>query len=282
LAKDRFLPRQLASVGDRLVFSNGIFGLSLAAIILLIIFKGETHHLIPLYAIGVFLSFTLSQGGMVLHHFREKQPGWIRSCCFNLLGAITTLIVLVVIATTKFAMGAWMVILFIPLLVFIFTRIHTHYLIVGKELTLIGLTPPEKLEPYRHSVIIPVSGIHRGVLDALRYALSISDDVRACYVETDSKTTARMQIEWQKWAKDVPFVVLKSPYRSVIRPLLEYIDDLEKITHRDMITIIIPEFVTLKWRHQILHNQTALMIRTALLFKPGKVVTSVRYHLQKT
>jgi hypothetical protein len=282
LAKDRFLPRQLASLGDRLVFSNGILGLSLSAILLICFFKGETHLLIPLYAIGVFLSFTLSQGGMVLHHLREKRPGWVPALCFNLLGAITTTIILIVIATTKFMMGAWMVVLFIPLLVLIFTRIHTHYVNVGKELTLNGQTPPSKLEPYRHTVIVPISGIHRGVIDALRYALSISDDVRACYVEIDSATTEKMQAEWQKWAKEVPFVVLKSPYRSVITPLLEYLDDLEQTTHRDLITVIIPEFVTSKWRHQVLHNQTALLIRTALLFKPRKVVTSVRYHLRGT
>lgn len=282
LAKDRFLPRQLASLGDRLVFSNGILGLSLAAIFLILIFNGDTHSLIPLYAIGVFLSFTLSQSGMVLHHLREKQRGWVRSCFFNSIGAVTTSIILLVIGITKFLMGAWMVALFIPLLVFIFTRIHHHYLAVGKELTLLGKTPPAKLEPVKHTVVVPISGIHQGVIEALRYALSISDDVRACYVEIDSATTERMQIEWQKWAKGVPFVTLKSPYRSVITPLLEYIDDVEQTSHRDVITVIIPEFVTSKWRYQILHNQTALLIRTALLFKRGKVVTSVRYHLKGT
>ncbi len=282
LAKDRFLPRQLASLGDRLVFSNGILGLSLAAIFLLWIFKGETHLLIPLYAIGVFLSFTLSQGGMVLHHLKTRQPHWVPALCCNLLGAITTTVILIVIASTKFMMGAWMVIILIPILVFILTRIHVHYLNVGKELTLLGQTPPKKLDPYKHSVIVPISGIHRGVIEALRYALSISDDVRACYVEIDSTATEKMQAEWQRWAKEVPFVVLKSPYRSVITPLLEYLDDLEETTHRDLITVIIPEFVTSKWRHQVLHNQTALLIRAALLFKPRKVVTSVRYHLKDT
>jgi amino acid transporter len=282
LAKDRYLPRQLASLGDRLVFSNGILGLSLSAILLIILFKGDTHHLIPLYAVGVFLSFTLSQGGMVLHHLRKKEPGWMRSCFFNLLGAITTFVVLVVIASTKFFLGAWMVVVFIPLLVLLFTRIHSHYLTVGRELSLIGQAPPPRLDPIKHTVIVPISGIHRGVIEALRYALSISDDVRACYVEIDSNTTERMQIEWQKWAHEVPFVVLRSPYRSVIAPLLEYLDDVEQTTHGDMITVIIPEFVTSKWRYQILHNQTALLIRTALMFRRGKVVTSVRYHLKGT
>ena len=280
LAKDRFLPRQLAAIGDRLVFSNGILGLSLAAIILIVVFKGETHHLIPLYAVGVFLSFTLSQSGMVVHHLREKERGWRLALFFNLLGAITTCIILVVIGATKFLHGAWMVALCIPILVFIFTRIHNHYLAVGRELSLIGQTPPPSLEKIKHTVIVPISGVHRGVIEALRYALSISDDVRACYVEIDGPTTEKVRIEWKKWAHEVPFVVLKSPYRSVISPLLEYLDDIEQSVRGDMITVVIPEFVTSRWRYQVLHNQTALIIRTALLFKPGKVVTSVRYHLR--
>ena len=282
LAKDRFLPRQLASVGDRLVFSNGILGLSFAAVFLLVLFNGETHHLIPLYAIGVFLSFTLSQSGMVLHHLREREEGWAKSIVFNFVGAVTTFVVLMVIARTKFMMGAWMVILLIPILVFIFTRIHRHYLAVGKELSLVDQTPTSRLEPVKHTVVVPISGVHRGVIEALKYALSISSDVRACYVEIDAVTTERMQKEWKRWAHEIPFVVLKSPYRSVITPLIEYIDDVEQTTHGDMITVVIPEFVTKKWWHQVLHNQTAFLIRAALLWKRGKVVTSVRYHLRET
>ncbi|MFZ9596197.1 MAG: APC family permease, partial [Bdellovibrionia bacterium] len=282
LAKDRFLPRQLASLGDRLVFSNGILGLSFSAILLIILFKGETHRLIPLYAVGVFLSFTLSQGGMVLHHLREREKNWFRSLCFNLIGAITTFLVLGVIAITKFLSGAWMVVFLIPLLVFIFNEIHKHYVAVGRELSMSSDVVPPKLEPIKHTVIVPISGIHRGVIDALRYALSISDDVRACYVEIDSSATERMHLEWKKWAHEVPFVVLKSPYRSVITPLLDYLDDIEQTIHGDLITVIIPEFVTAKWWHQILHNHTALLIRAALLLKRGKVVTSVRYYLKGT
>jgi hypothetical protein len=282
LAKDRYLPRQLAGLGDRLVFSNGIMGLSVAAVALIVLFGGSTHHLIPLYAVGVFLSFTLSQGGMVKHHFVEKEPGWRLSAFFNGLGCLATAIVLFVIAYTKFVHGAWIITVAIPFFVFIFTRIHNHYLAVGRELSLVGVEPPKRLDPYKHTVIVPVSGIHRGVIDALRYALSISDDVRAAYVEIDPETTERMKEEWRKWAHEVPFVVLKSPYRSVIAPLLQYLDDVEETTHRDMITIIIPEFITAKWWHQILHNQTALLIRAALVFRRGKVVTSVRYHLKAT
>ena len=175
-----------------------------------------------------------------------------------------------------------MVILMIPIMILLFLRIHKHYLNVGKELSLVGVTPDPRFEPIRHTVIIPISGIHRGVLEALRYALSISPDVRACYVELDPEATERVKMEWSRWAPHVPFVVLKSPYRSVIQPLISYIDDVEEVSHDDMITVIIPEFVTAKWYHQFLHNQTAFLIRTALLFKRRKVVTSVRYHLHQT
>ncbi len=282
LAKDRFLPRQLASLGDRLVFSNGILGLSIAAAVLVILFNGETHHLIPLYAVGVFLSFTLSQAGMVKHHLKEREKNWKKSLFFNALGSFTTAIVLVVIATTKFMHGAWMVVLLIPLIVLFFNRIHHHYTIVGKELTLGPKDRDFQLAAVKHTVVVPISGIHRGVIDALRYAITISDDVRACYVELDAEATARVQAEWQRWATGVPLVILKSPYRSVIRPLMSYVDDISSVTNRELVTIVIPEFVTAKWRHSYLHNQTAFFFRTALMFKRGLVVTSVRYHLKSS
>jgi len=279
LAKDRFLPRQLASLGDRLVFSNGIVWLSVCAMVLIIMFKGETHHLIPLYAVGVFLSFTLSQGGMVFHHLREREPGWMKSLAFNGLGAISTAVVLTVITMTKFLSGAWMVVVLIPILVFIFYRIHRHYLDVGKELTLLDVSRPIAVQPLKHTVVIPISGIHRGIIEGIRYALSISSDVRACYVELDPEITDRVKEEWRKWAGQIPLVILKSPYRSVVSPVLDYINDVLETTKDDMVTVLIPEFVTAKWWQQFLHNQTAFFIRAALLFKRNCVVTSVRYHL---
>lgn len=280
LAKDRYLPRQLASLGDRLVFSNGIVGLSFAAGVLLVIFKGETIHLIPLYAVGVFLSFTLSQAGMVVHHLKEKEKGWRRSLFINGLGALTTLVVLLDIASTKFTHGAWMVVVAIPAMVMVFFQIHKHYIAVGKELNLMTRQAPATIRKIRHTVIIPVSGIHQGVLDAVEYATAISTDVRACYVELDSKASARMSEEWKRWLPSVPFVILKSPYRSVIEPLIKYIDDVEQVAHDDLVTVVIPEFVTAKWWHQLLHNHTAIFIRAALAFRRRKVVTSVRYHLK--
>ena len=283
IADDRFLPRQFKIRGDRLVFSNGIIGLSLFAIALIVFFKGRTHRLIPLYAVGVFLSFTLSQIGMVLYHLRHKKRGWTVRCFFNGLGGLTTSIVLLVIVITKFTHGAWIVVFLIPIMVFFFTRIHSHYLTVGKELTLIGHEPTShELKPVKHTVIIPVSGIHKGILEALRYALTISHNVRVCYIEFDPQTTERLLPQWKQWVPDIPLEVIKSPYRAIVRPLLRYIDRVEHETQSDMVTVIIPEFITKKWYHRFLHNQTAIFIRAALLFKPRKVVTTVHYHLRMT
>jgi amino acid transporter len=280
LAKDRYLPRQLASLGDRLVFSNGIAGLSLAAIFLIILFKGDTHHLIPLYAVGVFLSFTLSQLGMVIHHIKYKQPRWRRSLVFNLVGAITTAIVLVVIGATKFLHGAWMVILLIPLLVMGFKQIHRHYVYTAQKLARsAGAKVRDAVHTLRHTAIVPVSGIHQGVIDALSYAKSISKDVRACYVELNPEATIALKKEWADAAPNVALVVLKSPFRSVIAPIVDYIDNVEREMADDVVTVIIPEFVTARWYHQLLHNQTAIVLYAALRGRRDVVVTSVRYHL---
>lgn len=282
LANDRYLPRQFASIGDRLVFSNAITGLSIAAMFLVVIFRAQTHALVPLYAVGVFLSFTLSQAAMVVHHWKRRKPGRARSLFLHGVGGLTTGVVFAVISLTKFTHGAWMVFVLLAAMVWTFLRIHDHYLCVGRELSLIGQDPPKCLGKLQHTVIVPVSGIHRGVLDALRYALSISDDVRACYVELDPQATERIQQEWNHWAHEIPFVILKSPYRSVIGPVLEYINDVEKMTHNDVITVIIPEFVTTRLWHRLLHNQTAFLIRASLLFRRGIVVTNSRYHLSET
>jgi amino acid transporter len=280
LAKDRYLPRQLASQGDRLVFSNGVMGLSIIAGCLIWLFHAETIHLLPLYAVGVFLSFTLSQLGMVVHHKKSRHKGWRGSLLINATGAVVTFIVLMDIAVTKFLHGAWIVVLAIPVFILLFRKIYDHYLDVGRELNLMGTEAPAKFRKVKHTVVIPVSGIHRGVLDAVEYAQSISEDVRACYVDLNTQATERMESEWKRWVPGVPFVVLKSPYRSVVEPLIRYIDDVEQICHDDLVTVVIPEFVTTKWWHRLLHNHTAIFIRAALAFRKGKVVTSVRYHLK--
>jgi amino acid transporter len=278
LARDGFLPRQLASLGDRLVFSNGILGLSLAAIALLVAFKGDTHLLIPLYAVGVFLSFTLSQTGMIVHHWRTKHEGWRKSLAFNLLGAITTLLVLTVIAGTKFMGGAWMVVVLIPVLVAIFRRIKGHYVYTARQLTSAASRDHRPVAGLKHTAIIPVSGIHPGVLEAARYALSISTDARACYVELNPEQSRRLQELWKKTLPEIQLVILQSPFRSVIQPVIDYVDKVERETHDDVITVIIPEFVTERWYHKFLHNQTAILLYAALRAKRDIVVTSVRYH----
>ncbi|MBC7714312.1 MAG: APC family permease [Rhizobacter sp.] len=280
IAKDRFLPRQMSSIGDRLVFSNGIIGLTFSAALLLIIFKGSTHRLIPLYAVGVFLSFTLSQSGMIIHHLKTKAPHWKKGLMINGAGAITTFMVLIVIGITKFALGAWMVIILIPTLVLFFKQIKVHYLAVGHQLARDSYHQDLTKEGNEVFVaIVPISGIHPGVVKAVRYALTISKDVRVCYVDIDKDATAKMLKVWDKWSQGLPLEILESPYRSVLGPLLTYIDKVHVESGSEMISVVVPEFITKTWYHQFLHNQMTLVLRTALRFKPGKVVTSIKYYL---
>lgn len=279
ISRDGFLPRQFSSMGDRLVFSNGIIALSAAAAFLIVIFKGDTHHLIPLYAVGVFLSFTLSQSGMIVFHWRHRKPHWIKSLILNLVGAITTFAVLIVIALTKFLSGAWIVVILIPALVILFKKIQHHYRDVNDQLSRKLNRSLPATGRLGHVAVVPISGIHPGVLDAINYALSLTQDVRCCYVDIDSAHTSSLKTEWNKWAPNTQLVILDSPYRSVIGPVLSYLDLITKETYGDMITVVVPEFVTSKWYHQLLHNQTALLLRTALKFKRGKFITSVRYYL---
>lgn len=279
LARDGFLPRQLGSLGDRLVFSNGIIGLSLAALFLLVIFGGVTHHLIPLYAVGVFLSFTLSQLGMIRHHLRYKEKNWLRALLFNAVGAFTTFVILLVIAITKFTSGAWIVLILIPSMVWFFLQIKDHYLHVARKLGRISGDHSADVLPSSHAALVPVSNLHPGVLLALQYAKSISKDVRACYVELSPEATEKLKEHWQKTVPQVPLIVLPSPFRSVIEPVLQYIDNVRDEKQNHMVTVIIPEFVTKKWYHQFLHNQTAFVLKAYLWLKPNTIVTSVRYHL---
>jgi hypothetical protein len=276
MARDRFLPRQFMNQGDRLAFSNGILILSVLASVLLVVFEGDTHALIPLYMIGVFVSFTLSQAGMVVHWRRLREPGWRSSAVVNGFGAIVTGIVLVIVAMTKAAEGAWIIIVMIPVLVGIFEVTRRHYDHVAAELTLRGWHP----EPAgRHVVIVPIGGLQRAVVKALRYARTLSTDVRAVYVELDPSATDALRRQWAEWGQGVDLVVLESPYRSLMEPLLDYIEELQETEPAAYVTVILPEFVPRRlWQH-LLHNQHALLIKGALLFKPNVVVTSVPYHL---
>jgi len=281
LSRDRFMPRQLGRQGDRLVYSNGIAILSGLAILLLVLFGGDTHALLPLYAIGVFLSFTISQSGMVRRWLRLREKGWRWRVWINGLGAIVTAIVLATLAVTKFLEGAWIVVVIIPLLVGLFLIVRWHYEEVAIELSLDGLEgPPE----FRHTVLVLIGDVHRGVVRAVQYARTLAAPtatVRAVFVESDPAHTARLEEKWGQWGLGVPLVVLTSPYRALLRPLLDYIDQIQSRGDAEMVTIVLPEFLPRRWWQHILHNQTALMIKGALLFRKNTVVTDVPYLLKR-
>src|SRR5262245_11520005 len=278
LARDRYVPRQLMNQGDRLAFSNGIIGLSVFAAALLVAYGGDTHALIPLYMIGVFVSFTLSQAGMVVHWRTLKGPGWKTSAFINGLGAAGTGVVLIVVAITKTREGAWIILLLIPVHVFLFQTTRRHYEEVARQLSLDGWKNGNR---HRNTVLVPMSGVHRAVVQALDYAKTLSPDVRALYVNIDPAATNQMCAQWKKWGDGVPLVVLESPYRSLMEPLLEYIDQVDASQPDDFVTIVLPEFVPARWWHHIFHNQRALLIKGALLFRPNVVVTSVPFHLNR-
>lgn len=310
LARDRFLPRQFATRGDKLVFSNGIIILALFACALVIGFGGDTSRLIPLYAVGVFLSFTLSQSGMVLHWWRAGRTKsgisdarisgsgngipvtgklvppaklkdarhWKKSIVINGLGATATSIVLVVLVSTKFIHGAWIVVVLIPLLVGLFRAIHRHYVDIATQLTTEGL---QKIQPVEHEVIVPISGIHRGVLQAFEYAKAIAHGhITALYINVDEEATQKLRAKWSGFVEGVELVVIASPYRSLVAPLIRYIDRRLQLHPHQLVTVVLPEFVPARWWHHLLHNQTSLMLKGALLFKPNVIVISVPYHLR--
>jgi Amino acid permease len=329
LARDRFMPRQFSNRGDRLVFSNGIVILAVFSSILVAAFGGDISRLIPLYAVGVFLSFTLSQLGMVRHWLKERDrnqeaqetgrafeeqsvssasdnageplpdpeltveeahkssfvtdevtapSNWKKPIVINGVGALATALVMVVLIVTKFIHGAWIVVVVTPLLVMMFRAIHRHYLSVAQQLSIDGLEP---LRTVNHTVIVPISGIHRGVLNALQYAKSIApENVRAVYVDFDEEATTVLREKWEQWGGGVKLVVLPSPYRELTGPLLRYIYRLDRKRDDDFITVVIPEFVPAKWWQHLLHNQSSLLLKGALLFKKGVVVVNVPYHLK--
>jgi len=284
LARDRFLPRQLSNLGDRLVFANGIVLLALISGLLVFIFHASTHALIPLYAVGVFLSFTLSQAGMVRRWWTKRGPGWTRNLIINGIGAVATGIVLIVVIEAKFALGAWIVAILIPVYVGVMYKIHQHYEEVRTELSLEGAQVPP---PIHHlKVVVPVAGIHRGVLPALRYAKSLSDDVVAVMVDINPKETQEVREKWEHWGMGIPLEVLSSPYRSMTEPLIRYLDGLEwEVGFDEPITLVLPEFVPSKLWHFFLHGQNAFLLKLALYFRRRHgsritVVTDVPYHFK--
>jgi amino acid transporter len=274
LARDGYMPRQFAARGDRLAFSNGIVALALVAMLLIWLFRGVTSALIPLYAIGVFVCFTLSQGGMVMHWWRTREAGWRRRAALNGLGAAATAIVSVVQIVTKFTYGAWIVVLIIPLIILVLRRIHRHYEQFAREVAYTGQAP---LMFLHHTVVVPVNGITKPAAGALVYATTISEDVRAVYVEVDPDTSAELQAHWAEWDIGVELYVLASPYRSILKPLVEHVNSLIERGEADLVTVVVPEIVPRTWLGHLLHNKTALFIRTAFLFRPNVVVTAVPY-----
>jgi len=277
LARDRYVPRQFMNQGDRLAFSNGIVGLSAFAGILLVVFGGDTHALIPLYMIGVFVSFTLSQAGMVVHWKRTGGPGWRASAVVNGVGALVTGVVLVVVAVTKTLEGAWIILLLIPVNVAFFRITRRHYDRVAAQLTMNGW---RSRGPRHNTVLVPISGVQRAVAEALDYASTLSKDVRAVYVDVDPASSEQLRKSWERLGTCVPLVALASPFRSLMEPLLEYIEQVLREYPGGYVTVILPEFVPARWWHHLFHNQRALLIKGALLFEPNTVVTSVPFHLR--
>lgn len=295
-AGDGFLPRQLTFRGSRLVYSNGIITLAVIASLLIVAFKASVTALIPLYAIGVFLSFTLSQAGMARRWWKvghlkpgerivepgstlQYESGWRLKMLINGFGSVCTAVVLVVFAATKFRDGAWIVLLLTPLLVMIFFSIHRHYHHLADRLSLDDFNGLPARST-RHRVIMPVSGVHQGTLQALRYARLLSDDVTAVHISIDPAETAKVQKKWVKWGEGTRLIILESPYRLFLEPLLRYLEDL--IDHRqpnETITVVVPQFIPEQTWHNALHMRTADLLRAELLSRPGVVVTDVPYQV---
>jgi amino acid transporter len=278
IARDGFLPRQLANRGDRLVLSNGILALALAAGALVVGFRAEVSALVPLFAVGLFTAFTLSQAGMVMYHRRRREEGWRRGLLINGVGAVATSLVTVVILVSKFTEGAWIPAVVIPLLVLLFKGIHRHYQTVDRALSVEpGITIPE----IRHTVVVLVGPkVHLAVIQAIAYAQSLRPDfLHAVSVSYDTEQADRLVDQWARFGFDIPLDVLDSPYREITRPVLEYVEELDKRWSSDVVTVVIPELVVRRWWQQLLHNQTALWLKARLLFREGTVVTSVPAHV---
>jgi hypothetical protein len=295
-AGDGFLPRQLTYRGSRLVYSRGIITLGVIASLLIVIFQASVTLLIPLYAIGVFLSFTLSQAGMARRWWKigrlvpgqeiqesgsklRYEPGWRLKMGINGFGAVCTAVVMLVFAVTKFRDGAWIIVFVIPTLVGIFLAIHRHYRNLARHLSLENYAPIRR-SLARHRVILLVSGVHQGTLEALHYARSLSDDVTAVHVSIDSADAEKVRSKWSLWGDGMRLVILDSPYRLLLEPILDYINRIIEHQPNGLVTIVVPQFVPERPWHNLLHTQTALLLRLALLYKRGVVVIDVPYHVE--
>jgi amino acid transporter len=280
IARDGFLPRQFANRGDRLVFSNGVVFLAVAAGALLVAFGGITNALIPLYAVGVFTSFTLSQLAMVVRHRRLKRPGWRRGMVISAVGATATFVVLLIVAITKFTVGAWLPIVVVPTIILLFTAIRAHY---DRVRAMLALSPAQTRQlAINHTVVVLVGQIHSGVLKALEYARSIRPQhLVAVYVCFEDEDRVAIEQQWQAFGITVPLEIIYSPYRELVAPVEAYIDELDDRWGNDTVTVVIPEFVVNRWYEHLLHNQSALFLKGKLLFRENTVVISVPYHVRQ-
>jgi amino acid transporter len=278
LARDHFMPHQFSFRGDRLAFSTGISSLGLLSVLLVVFFDADTHALIPLYAIGVFVAFTCSQAGMVKRWWSRREPGWRYGLPINIVGTITTGLVAIIQAVAQFTHGAWLVIVLIPLQVWVLWRINGHYIRVSDQLAMEPTAEPlaELPEPI---LIVPVPGLNRAVARTLGYARALSKNVTAVHVTDDLEAAVALKRRWKQWGSDVPLVILESKYRSLTGPLMHYIDALAKKDPSAPITVVLAEYVPRHWWEYPLHNQTALRLKWALFFRPNTAVVDVPYHL---
>jgi amino acid transporter len=287
LAADGFLPRQLTSIGDRLVFTRGILLLAAATSVLIISFAGDTHALIPLFAVGAFLAFTLSQTAMVVHWWREHGKRWRLKASMNTAGALVTGIILLIISSNKFVEGAWITILLIPLLLACFLKINSHYREVAQKLSVSTIPKPLLRPVISRRVVVPVSGVHRGTIDAMAYAQSISKSVTPVYVELEPGSGQQISKEWQHLWPDVPLAILPSPYRSIVGPILDFLDEIDRqYNDGQLATVVLPECIHTGWWHRLLHDHTARLIREALLYHKRhlgfqRVIIDIPYHLER-
>ncbi len=290
LARDGYAPRQLAFRGDRLAFTNGIVLLGIVSALLVIIFGGRVEALLPLYAVGVFMAFTFNQAGMVRHWWKERGRGWRAKAVINGVGAVATAVVASTAAVTNFVdfshpivpgvpfwWGAWLVVVVVPALMWLFLKVKRHYEETDRELAL--PLHPEPSTTLNHIVVVPVSRLNRATVRALQYASSLSPSVTAVHVSNEPDKTAALEEGWKTWGQGIPLVVVESPYRSLTRPLLHFLSELRKVEQADMVTVVLPEFVPDSWWEHALHNQSAFFLKAALLFTPGFAVTSVPVHI---
>lgn len=284
IAKDGFAPRQFAKRGKRLSFSNGIILLCIGASTLIIVFHGLTNDLLPLYAVGVFLSFTLSQTGMLTRWFRLKTPGWKHKAVINGFGAFLSFLTVTDLAIDKFMLGAWVVCLMIPFLVLVMLRIKKHYSVVAEQLKLTADVKPKDISfiKQKQYVIVPIDTLNKSFIKALNYARTISDNIIVFHISVDDEATKRLQKKWEEFNVGIPMVVKKSPFREVINVLCDYIDSEEYAAGpKDTVTVVMPQFKTTKWWHNVLHNQTSMFIRSSLMKKRNIAVITVPYIIEE-